>query len=217
MTKVITVAIRKGGAGKTNTSMMLATTLFERGYSVIIGDVDKDQNAFHWIAAADEPLDIEVVNLSERGRGVSAWVKKQRGKYDFVILDCPPKSFELETASAIASSDLVLVPYVPSRQDIDAIEELMVLIESAQAVNPSLQAYQLPSRYSDSKTARDLVASAGGLLPELGVTIHERPAYLRACAIGTGVIQLKGADKSGNGEAIKEVNQLTDLVLERLK
>ncbi len=53
--------------------------------------------------------EIELVNLENRERRLSAALKKVRGFYDFIFIDCPP-SLGLLTVNALASADSVLIP-----------------------------------------------------------------------------------------------------------
>lgn len=51
--KIVTVAMQKGGSGKTTTTVNLAAALAEKGVRVLVVDVDPQSNATSWLGIKD--------------------------------------------------------------------------------------------------------------------------------------------------------------------
>ena len=64
--RIIALSSQKGGSGKTTVAMQLAAGLAERGEDVLIVDLDSQQSALHWIAAAapDSALPARVIGAN---------------------------------------------------------------------------------------------------------------------------------------------------------
>jgi chromosome partitioning protein len=109
---IITVATSKGGGGKTAVTTCLAANLAALGYRVAVIDADRNQTFALWHAAYDGPAltciseirHIEVVDAAQAAAET----------HDVVLIDTA--GFEnLTAATAIATSDHVLIPCMPDR------------------------------------------------------------------------------------------------------
>lgn len=100
-TKFITVANRKGGVGKTTSSVYIATILSNLGHKVLLKDSDPQASATEWLEDLEGlPFDYEITNQRSMG--------KARG-YDYVVIDTPPQNPDIINA-AIEVADLVVIP-----------------------------------------------------------------------------------------------------------
>ena len=129
-TVIITVAIIKGGSGKTTTSMALAELLHKRGEQVTVLDSDNTGGATMWEMYVEqenrrrrqdnpdaEPytLGFPVVQTNE---AILNNPEHIREKYSgWVIIDTPPSDAGVVQA-AINAGDVVIIPCQPSVSDL---------------------------------------------------------------------------------------------------
>jgi chromosome partitioning protein len=116
--RVIALASRKGGVGKTTLSSHLAVEAERAGAGrVAIADTDPQGGLAAWYNArkADTPLFVDV------SQGLSAAIEACRaGGVDILIIDTPPSLAET-IGSVVAHADLVVVPVRPSPNDLRAV------------------------------------------------------------------------------------------------
>lgn len=149
-TKIIAIANHKGGVGKTTTTASLGSILAQRGFSVLVVDMDAQSNLtsslLHLRSGDNEPaqtiyhaligscplpvlsisdnlslcpsslqlamVDSELASAIARERILDDLLSTDiRGKYDFVLLDCPP-SLGLVTLNAITACTDIVIPLV---------------------------------------------------------------------------------------------------------
>lgn len=147
--KVISIAIQKGGAGKTTTTVNLAASLRDTGKKCLLIDLDPqasltqslgiadelEPNVYHLLkreSAGDLALpgdaivqrcgmdilssslelagaELELVSVYGREHILSQILQRLDGKYDYVLLDCPP-SIGMLTVNALVASHYLLMP-----------------------------------------------------------------------------------------------------------
>lgn len=78
--------------------------------------------------------DVELVNLPEREHRLYAALGSVRGRYEFVVIDCPP-SLSLLTVNALRSADAVLIPL---QCEYYALEGLTALLDTIGRVRDTL-------------------------------------------------------------------------------
>ena len=116
--KVIVLASRKGGAGKTTLSSHLAVEAERAGAGrVALADTDPQGGLAGWfnVRAADSPIFVDV------SQGLQSAVQAcRRGGMDLLFVDTPPAVTDV-IVSVIAFADLVIVPVRPSPNDLRAV------------------------------------------------------------------------------------------------
>lgn len=215
MTKIISVANQKGGAGKSTLSMLLAGVCAQRGWKVLVVDADPQATATRWASAApeDEPFPATVCGLAAAGEKIHREVRKYVGDFDMIFIDCPPAVESPVPLSSFMIADLVLVPVLPSPADVWATRAIEALITNAQDFNESLQARIVPNRVKENATiARESLKFIRNNF-KLQCTrsmLGDRTAYQQSVAMGTIVSRLKASKAAG------EVDILADELLDLL-
>jgi len=116
---VIALANRKGGVGKTTLSVAIATHLARR-HDVLLVDLDSQ-------ASATELLNAEKAGTSlatDADIGAIARGLPRLGRFDYVILDCPP-SLSILTRAAIYAADYVLAPTLAEYLSVAGVRQLL--------------------------------------------------------------------------------------------
>lgn len=216
MTRIITLASKKGGTGKSTVCASLAATLALRGHRVLVVDADPQGSVAGaaWTAPDDQPFPATVVSLAGAGAKLARELKQHVERFDFILIDTEAGTAFEATQSALLVSDLVIVPCQPSGADVRALSLLTPLIAQVRPLNEDLQAVILPSRVGRNTVARTLspvLANHG--LPVLRSAIADRAAFLEVLTTGVPV-QRQG--RSGK-EAVREVEALADEVLTLIK
>jgi len=130
---------------------------------------------------------LELVSMENREYRLKAILDRVRGKYDFILIDCPP-SLDLVTVNALAASDSVLVPIQCEYLALEGVSELLdTLMRLRRTINPSLAIEGiLLTMYDDRTTlskqvAADLRSFFGGQVFETiiprNVRLAEAPSH----------------------------------------
>ena len=119
---VLAVLNQKGGVGKTTLATNLAMSLAQQGQRVFLIDADSQGSALDWSAARKNELVFPVVGVPRDT--LHREIDALAAPYDWVIIDGPPRVHTV-AKSAIAASDIVLIPVQPSPYDVWAAKEVV--------------------------------------------------------------------------------------------
>lgn len=106
MSKVISILSKKGGSGKTTTSLNLAADLVLRGYSVVVVDADMNNDSSSMWCEANGGKYFPVIGTTDRALG--SIVKSLRGAFDFIVIDGSANA-SVAIGDAIKCSDMVAI------------------------------------------------------------------------------------------------------------
>jgi len=149
---IIAVANRKGGVGKTTISVALATHLARR-HKVLLVDLDSQASATELLNVEPQPavaewLILEKVPELVQAHGLALLASNvitekantslatdadvtaierglpRLGRFDYVLLDCPP-SLNILTRAAIYASDYVLAPTLAEYLSVAGVRQLL--------------------------------------------------------------------------------------------
>lgn len=165
--QIITVAIQKGGTGKTTTAAALVQAAAHKGRSCLAIDLDPQGNLSYTLTAdTGKPGSFDLLegtppaaliqhktgfdiipaswNLStiKSGKGSARRLQKAiaplKGKYDLIVIDTPPTAGELQYNALQASTGLI----IPLEADVYNLQSLYQITDTArqiQRTNPELQ------------------------------------------------------------------------------
>lgn len=210
--KIITVAQQKGGSGKTTMAVNLAISLLGRGYSVAIVDTDPQGSMGRWfierMERADTDPDQPLEFSTSSAWGASYESEKLKKRFDFVVLDTPPK-IDADLRPALRVADLVVVPVATSQVDLWATEGVLDL-----ARREKRRAMIVINRARPgTRLSAEIAGQAADLDADVAQTqIGNRVAYAETLGQGLGV-----SERSRTRTASDEFEALTDEILAACK
>lgn len=164
MSKVITIAQQKGGAGKTTVAAHIAVALSQKGNRVAVIDIDPQGSLTYWHKIREERFGEGYTGLtfsSVSGWRVAGEVSRLRRSFDYVIIDSPPHT-ETEARTAIRSADMIVIPVQPSPTDLWATKATLELAKN-ERIPVRVVLNRVPA---NSRLAQTIAAE----LPELSET-----------------------------------------------
>ena len=184
---IVSFLNQKGGSGKTTLAIHLAMVLAERA-KVLLVDADPQGSALDWKAQRAADSGFPVVGLPKPTLHLEVAVLAE--SCDWVLIDGPPRASAL-TRSAVAASDLVLIPVQPSPFDLWAARDVLDILKECSTLRPDLQARFVVNRLF---VRTRLGAEVRGTLADLPVAalrteIRNRTDYAKAVREGRTAIE----------------------------
>jgi len=183
MRRVISIAQRKGGVGKTTLAVCVAAELKARGRDVALIDSDPQCSASRWAEPGN--LDFPVYEIVLGEESVVAWAKAvQQIEADLIVIDTAPNDRSLGAACAI--SDLVLVPSTPSGLDLDATIRTLEIVDAVRVRPHGIPRLALVPNRVDRRTleGQQLVDELTAFGEQVSLPIGDRAAFIRAFSTG---------------------------------
>lgn len=170
--KIVAMAARKGGCGKSTITTHLAVAAVQDGKRVAIVDLDPQATVAEWAdERGDDPPDV----VSSQPARLPRIIETMRGNYDLVLIDTPPSTGEADRV-AIEVADIVLVPTRIQTSDIAAV--LRSIDKASNHSKPTWVVFndEAPSRRkSVAQETRTVLAQRGiEVAPQV---IHSRIIY----------------------------------------
>lgn len=189
MPKVISILNQKGGVGKTTLAVHLTTALARKNRRVLLVDADPQGSALDWAAARHGTPLFPVVGLPKSS--IHKEIAGLAGDYDFVIVDGPPRVYDV-ARSAIMASDLVLIPVQPSPYDVWAAKEIIDMLDEAAVYKPLIgKAFVINRKIVNTAIGRDVTEALSDYpVPVLDTAIGQRVAFAESAAQGLTVFEL---------------------------
>jgi chromosome partitioning protein len=186
--RVITIAQRKGGAGKTTLAAQLAVAWARSGARVAVLDIDPQGSLAAWAGLrrarlGDAAIGFEFAALP--GWRAEQWIGDHARDADFVVIDSPPH-VETEARIAVRAAGLVVIPVQPSPLDLWATEATLTMAKKER--RPALAVLnRVPPR---SSATGHIATDLGHLGATIAATrVGNRVAFVQAMAQGLGVLE----------------------------
>jgi chromosome partitioning protein len=200
--KVLTIANRKGGAGKSTCAAHIAMEAAKSGLSVILIDMDPQKTLEMWWRKRDEEnpflIDTTASELDNIVEGLR--IKK----FDLCIIDTPGDASQ-NAVSGIKVADLILIPSKPTAPDLTAIGRTISMVEESKKPFCFVITQGI-NRAKATLQAASVLSQFGSLAPSV---ISNRTSYASAMGTGSSAVY---SDKS----AEEEILQVWSFVKNRL-
>lgn len=197
MAKIICVANRKGGVGKTTLATNLAVALNNKGKSILI-DADEQQSAFKW---ANQRNDVECITVHS---DLLEQLEQLDKKYEYILIDVAGRDSTI-FREALLVSDTLIVPTQPSLLDLEVLTYMQEKVKTARKTNENLNAYVLINRAAvrttELKDAIEFIAHFDQFTL-LKTVLFERKQFRDAIVESKSVTEMKAS------KAKDELNQL---------
>jgi chromosome partitioning protein len=192
---VITIAQRKGGAGKTTLAAQLAVAWAQSGARVALLDIDPQGSLAAWVELRRARLGTSAVGFAFAalpGWRAAPWIEEQARRADLIVIDNPPHT-ETEAQIAVRAAGLVIIPVQPSPLDLWATEATLQMVRDERR-RPLVVLTRVPPRSGLTDQIAAELARSGA--PVAATRIGNRIALVRAMMSGLGVVESEGASQA---------------------
>lgn len=204
--RVVAVASRKGGSGKTTLTGHLAVQAERLGDGpVAVADLDPQGSLAEWWNAREAEMpafaQADVERIEDNVEALRAL------GFTYLFLDLPPV-LDGPIADALRLSDLVVIPIRPSPHDLRSVG---TTVEQIEAIGKPL-VFVLNAATARSKIATEAVIALSHHGPLAPTTLHHRVDFAASMIDGRTVMELPGSSRSAD-----EVAELWDYLVDRLE
>ena len=200
--KIITVANRKGGAGKSTCAAHIALEAVRAGFKTILIDLDPQKTIETWWAKRqdDNPYLIDA-NAGNMHAIIQSLSDK---KFDLCIIDTPGDTSDQATLG-MSIADLVVIPSKPTGPDLSAIGRTISMVKEQQKPYIFILT-QAISRTTSALQAAFVLSEFGAVAP---TTITNRVCYAHAMSSGISAAEI---DKNASEELLKLWNYIAEKI-----
>jgi chromosome partitioning protein len=215
---VISFASPKGGAGKTTSAIVLATTLAQR-VSVELIDADPAARTIAWAKRGSVPEKLRVVQ-SAGEKTIQDEIEIATERAAFVIIDLEGLASRLN-AFAMGESDLVIVPLGDEQQDADAaVEALKQIRQEARFARrdiPSALLFARTKAAVKARNAKEINAEMRGAVDAFRTELNDRTAFSSLHSYGGSLYDLDRSAVGGVDKAIYNAEAFAAEVVAKLR
>jgi chromosome partitioning protein len=203
---VLSVLNQKGGVGKTTLATSIATCLEQQNQRVLLIDADHQGSALDWKAARGDVPSFPVVGIPKDT--IHREIGTLARDYDWIVIDGPPRVSTV-AKSAIAASDIVVIPVQPSPYDVWAARDIVDLIADVRVVKDLKAVFAVNRKIVGTAIGRDVEkALAEYPIGVLKASVCQRVGFAESAASGRTVLEL-----DPDGMAAAEVRALVAEIL----
>lgn len=221
---------RKGGVGKSTSSINIAAALAASGGHVLLIDVDEQGTSADWYASrGGRPLPFECVHLTlpeitpekfrltkdylaaigEAHRLIATAIFDAGKRYDYVVVDAPPHDGAINR-TVLVTADVVVMPAEPGGFSKYATDKTLTQLRAAQEARPTIKCGIVVSR---KQPGTALGRDARDMLGELGLHIFKTELMTRTAIGEANTLGLTIFEHAPRSEAADEMAALTKEIL----
>lgn len=196
--QVITIAMQKGGVGKSTLARSLAVAAAADGKNVLLIDMDNQQSVTQW--AERRESEMPVVMFATENELPKKLAQAKEADADLVIIDTPPAR-STEAPAAVEAASLVLIPTTP---DIEPLEQMPRTLRLCRGFSVPVYAVinlANPTGPGEVTMTREAIEAMGAKAAP--VVLHRRKAHRDASAAG-----LTASEYDPKGKAASEIADL---------
>ncbi|HEB7722810.1 TPA: ParA family protein [Campylobacter jejuni] len=217
--KFISICNEKGGCGKTTILSNLAIALYEEGKKNLVIDADPQKSLGTFVSIRNQEGHLKkfdyVIKQGEAYFDYILDLKQNNKDYEFILSDTGGRDSK-EMRFALALSDIVIIPIIPSQYDVSVFDRMIEVVKMAKVKNPNLQVFILINLASTNPflskkidELRDYIKSVEqDCIKLLDFVIFQREKYKIFTQMGLGVIE----ENKKDDKAYLEMNKLCEFI-----
>ncbi len=206
---ILSVGHTKGGVGKSTISVQIAAYLrSQRNIDLLLIDTGPQRSAAKSIMERNDDPDLPSINCATytTGKELLQQLRTIKDKYQEIIIDIGARE-----SDSLMMTDVLLIPVVPRGYDLDAIDDVYKLLQSAWDLGSECKAAAFislaDSQGSANNEAREYLSDYPDI-EMLETAIHRRKGIGAASLHGLSVCELTGKDR--DAKACNEVENLIE-------
>lgn len=201
---IVSICNEKGGSGKSTLATNIAINQgMVKGESLLLLDTDPQKSIATFLNIRNEEGHSKAFDFAYKyGENLKEFLQNVDRDKDIVVDTGGRDSREMRIA--IALSDIVIIPTIPSQFDVSVLDKMVNIVKMAKEQNEKLQAYIVINRASTNPFLYKKIESLKAFIEELqedyirlaSTIIFERERYKIATQLGYGVVEMNDGNKA---------------------
>ena len=201
---IVSICNEKGGSGKSTLATNIAINQgIVKGEPLLLIDTDPQKSIATFLNIRNEENHPKAFDFAYKyGEELKVFLQDNKTKRDIIIDTGGRDSREMRIA--IALSDIVIIPTIPSQFDVSVLDKMVNIIKMAKEQNTNLQTYIVINRASTNPFLAKKVESLKNFIKEIQedyiklaeTIIFERERYKIATQLGLSVVEMNDGNKT---------------------
>lgn len=203
---IISICNEKGGSGKSTlaTNIAINQGIAKNKFMLLI-DTDPQKSIATFLNIRNEENHNKAFDFTYKyGENLKEFLQNDKGEKDILIDTGGRDSREMRIA--IALSDIVIIPTIPSQFDVSVLDKMINVVKMAKEQNNKLIAYIVINRASPNPVLYKKIESLISYINDIeedyiklaDTIIYERERYKIATQLGLGVVEINDGNKAEN-------------------